>query len=637
MRIIASTLTLLYSASLLTLPLAAQESAIDPNDPFTSGFSDLFNQGDEKDSEKSAADLVFEGRMLMQDERPLDARTKLLLALQKEPKNIEAHLLLGGYYMGDVGHFRLALKYAKRAEQLFIEEQGAPPYQDNETQQLHASILYLTSQVRLNLDDYQGALDLLDRFTSYGYFSSWYPGTRAWVLMKLGRLDEAIQVARMGTLLGSEPGRTLNMLGILLSMKGERETALDVLKKATAYELSLGKNGQPATPLNNSGEVFKEMYADEQAENSWSKATKLPDGCEHVLPSLNLTLLYIDQLNLTAASKTLDSFESCVAQFPLRNGEEHRALVNLARGRIALHRGQVDKAIEFLNASIAGRQWFGKIGTDQEDLDAGARVTLGQALKAQNNRIRLTARDSLLESASALGERTLNGLRRWWIERRAKQILTEELKGLEDLNIRHTDSLIEYPTFGELLAQLPLPLLTRRLALEDTIDNRIGSNPYYVSYRAAGALAQGDTRSTATLISQGLNLCRPQKDELLKLSLLLMRLSLQKEGTADFNQTALKVFAVSRPALMNYGFRLPLAGNGLSSTTASVLYDAGFLIGKADTSPYTISYRQEKEQHILEIKAQGGVIGDILVRGGSLIAVSKKLADIVSVIENAQA
>jgi tetratricopeptide (TPR) repeat protein len=628
---------LFLASSLLSLPVAAQESIVDPNDPFTRSFADLFDEGDQKDAQKSAEDLVFEGRMLLQDDRPLDARTKLLLALQKEPNNIEAHLLLGGYYMGDVGHFRLALKYAKRAEQLFIEEHGTPPYKDSEIQQLHASIIYLISQVRLNLDDYKGALELLDKFSSYGYFSSWYPGTRAWVLMKLGRLDEAIQVARMGTLLGSEPGRTLNMLGILLSMKGERETALDVLKKATSYELSLGKNGQPATPLNNSGEVFKEIFADEQAENSWSKATKLPDGCEHVLPSLNLTLLYIDQLNLTAASKTLDSFESCVAQFPLRNGEEHRALVNLARGRIALHRGQVDKAIEHLNASIAGRQWFGKIGTDQEDLDAGARVSLGQALSAQSNRIRLTARDSLLESSSALAERGLIALRRWWTERRAKQILTEELEGLEDLNIRHTDSLIEYPTFGELLSQLPLPLLTRRLDLEDKVDSRIGSNPYYISYRAAGSLAQGDMQATATLISQALNLCRPQKDELLKLSLLLMRLSLFAEGSLEYNQTALKVFTISRAALRNHGFRLPLVGDGLSTKATSVLYDAGFLIGKAQSSPYTISYRQEQEQHILEIKAQGGVISDVLVRGGSLIAVSKKLADIVSVIENSQA
>src|SRR3712207_9038468 len=49
---------------------------------------------------------------------------------------------------------------------------------------------------------------------------------------------------------------------------------------------------------------------------------------------LNLTLLYIDQLKFDSAAATIDGFQRCIAQYPLRNGEEHSALVSLARGRI---------------------------------------------------------------------------------------------------------------------------------------------------------------------------------------------------------------------------------------------------------------------------------------------------------------
>jgi tetratricopeptide (TPR) repeat protein len=211
------------------------------------------------------------------------------------------------------------------------------------------------AETRLNLDNYQGALDVLNEFGKL-YFGAWYPASRAWVLMKLGKLDEAIRVARLGLLTEAEPGRTLNVLGILLSMTGKRQESLKVFNEAIMHELSMGSSGQPATPLNNSGEVYREIFNEEKAEAMWLKATSMPDGCEHVLPSMNLAIMFIEQLRLTDAKKAIDAFESCITQFPLRNGEEHRALVHLARGRIALHSGDVHSAVQHLEAARERRQ-----------------------------------------------------------------------------------------------------------------------------------------------------------------------------------------------------------------------------------------------------------------------------------------
>ena len=36
--------------------------------------------------------------------------------------------------------------------------------------------------------------------------------------------------------------------------------------------------------------------------------------------------------------------------------------------------------------------------------------------------------------------------------RKARRLLAEDLDKIEDINIRHTDSLLEYPTLGDVLA-----------------------------------------------------------------------------------------------------------------------------------------------------------------------------------------
>jgi tetratricopeptide (TPR) repeat protein len=332
--------------------------------------------GEEGDRDKGAEELIAEAAILLQDERLLDARTKLLRALEKEPKAYRAHMMLSGYYMAHVGHFRLALQYALQALSLFEEKNGRPPYYSYISRAEHSQLLYLLSQARLNLDDYEGSLKVLDQYVSYDYKDEWYSGTRAWVLMKLNRLPEAVSEARKGLREGAEPGRTLNMLGILLSMTGDRSGSLEVFREAIRYEMSMGRFGSPATPLNNSGEVYKEVFEEPKAIQSWMKATSLPDGCDHVLPALNLALMLIDQLDLNSASRAMYNFESCVAQFPLRNGEEHKALVHLARGRIDYWNGDIDNALNHFNDASERRQWFGKIGTNENDLDVGIELSV---------------------------------------------------------------------------------------------------------------------------------------------------------------------------------------------------------------------------------------------------------------------
>jgi tetratricopeptide (TPR) repeat protein len=531
--------------------------------------------------------------------------------------------------MVHVGHFRLALKYIKRAQELFTEQNGKPPYKDSLAQQEHAQILYLLSQVKVDLDNYQGALDILDEFYGYGYYGAWYSGSRAWVLMKLGKIDDAIKIARLGILAGAEPGRTLNMLGILLSMKSERDAALSVFKDAVRYEMSLGTQGQPATPLNNSGEVYKEMFSEDNAESAWLRATSLPDGCEHILPTLNLTLLYIDKLNYAGAKKALDNFNSCIAQYPLRNGEEHRALEHLARGRIDLHTGHVDAAVAHFEAALEDRQWFGKIGTSEEDLRAAAMISLAQALTIQNNHLATRQFSSWGDWLESFKTASSNEVRSWWNMRRASQIMTHDLASLEDLYIRNTDSLIEYPTFGEMLSLLPRSTLERKIDLIRKEDNRKEADIFYKAYIAENMVTGYRRQEGLKLLDEVIAACRDRMDDLLKVHALILKLKNTPPGTAEYEANINRVFSLARAEIRNYGLKLPVNYSIDNSSARTQIADSAFLLDNSKDLQYSVNYEFTDGEYKLTFVSSNNAIGNVTVKGKDLEEVVNDLTEAV--------
>lgn len=564
---------------------------LDPFDPF-----DLGSENEEQiDEEKSAEELIVESIKLLSDQRPLDARSLLLKALKKDPKSVKAHFLLGNYYLDYVGHFRLAKRYVERAFTLFYEQNGSPPYLDLQADFIHQQLYNTYSQTKLNLDDYEGALKVLDEFVAKGYMANWYPASRAWILFKMGRIDEAIQVARAGILTGADPRRTLNMLGILLSANGQQKESISVFQHAIQLEEAFGGDAQTATPLNNMGEVYEEMFKDKEAERAYLRATGLPDGCEHVLPSLNLSILYMEQLNWTAASKALDNFESCIAQFPLRNGEEHRAFIHLARGRIDLHTGRIDEAINHLSAALEKRQWYGKIGTDIKDLQVGAQISLAFALMAKN-KIESSTRHSVFSWSVS----TYDSFKRWiwakWILREAKRTLIEDLNHFEDLHIRHTDAMIEYPTLGVLTRTFPYRVLKERIDSEvETKDSRPESRAFYDLYLAEQASETGDEESMFALTDSVLKSARPIYDELLISRANAIRAEALDESEAQYQAIAINLFRRLPAMLRNHGLKLPVRLTPDESWTNSLISSTPFTLCIMSNCPFTLSFSKSEK------------------------------------------
>ena len=618
-------------ALLSTFP--ARADVKDPLDPFDS-MNQSQEPNTENDDDKSASELLIDATQLFSEGRPLDARTKLLKALAKDPKKYQVHMMLSGYYIEHVGHFRLALRYAKQAEALLLEQNkgSGPPFHDYITESEHKQILYLLIQARLNLDNYQGALDTLDEFSQkYHYMDDWYPDTRAWVLMKLGRVEEAIKLTRAAVWDGIDGGRSLNMLGILLSMHDERQQSIGVFKKAIEYELSLGREGEPATPLNNLGEVYKETFQDSNAESSWLKATSLPDGCEHVLPSLNLALIYIEQLNFRGAKQAMDNFEACVAQYPLRNGEEHRAFVKFARGRIDLHTGFADSAIKRLQEAIEQQQWFGKIGTEPEELQASAFISLSQALTAKRNQMKFYHFKSIGEHLSWLEEDAVDAVRAWWLMRRARQITAEDLKDLDDIEIRHTDSMMEYPTMGEAMVGFPEALLRKRIQEQSDIDStdRKGALPYYKEYLAESLLANGSRDEAFNLLKEVVQTARPQFDAGLVEQAKTRLLSYYQPDSKAYQQLAEDIYTANRAQLRNYGFRLPVnfVTDNPNSPIIDRMGDSAFYPDNDGTHEFTVRDTFADGQHSLSFESKNNRIGLIKVSGNDLDEVVNRFTD----------
>lgn len=563
-------LSLLFSTLTIASSLNAQ---IDPFDVFKQEPQEL-NQ-DDQDQNKSATELIYEAYSLQREGRLLDARSKLLKAVKKDPNELKAHMALADYYMQNVGHFRLALKYIKRAEELFYKDYGKPPYSYYYSKIMHGEILGLLSSARLSLDDYNGALAALEEYEGYDYASYWVPASKAWILLKLNRVQDAIKVATEGIQKYPESfGAISNVLGILYSMNGQTKEALEILKLAIENEFTQGSQGNPATPLNNIGEIYNEIFQESKAENSWRRSVSLPDGCEHVLPSLNIGLLAIAQLRFAEAEQVLKDFEGCVAQYPLRNGEEHKALIQLARARIALHLGNAQKAIDELSTAASRQQWFGKIGTTIPDFKAAVYTSYALALRTRNAQYNYEKPATYLGYFEQKYQSLSNSIKANWYERKSRQLLVENLNFFEDLYVRRTDSFLEYPTLGHFLKTFRNKAISQKLIAEMEKDPRAQAKTYYNVYRAQ---IIGNTLSRQQALLELLKNLRAKEDALIIIQVEQELLWTYSQDSEEYRQLASRLFTKLAPALYNTGLPLPINTFNFDLNSQNILKRHGFL------------------------------------------------------------
>ncbi len=468
-------------------------------------------------SEKLSTEvLIRQALLLFNKGKGIDARAKLEKALEQSPNDYRPFLYLGQYYLSEVAHFKLAYRYIAQAKFLFEKLHPNPSeiVRDYELLNQHALLLYLLSEAQLNLDRYEDSLKTLNQYGTLNQ-PDWYPGQKAWVLMKLKRIEEAIVVAKNGLLEGADPKRTWNILGILLSISGEREMSINAFQKAVQYEFRLGLQPQVATPLNNAGEVYRELFRDAYAESAWKEALSYPDGCEHILPSVNLSILYTDQLRLFQAEQSLRDFEACYAQKPERKDSEHRTILALARGKLKLLSNNLDESEKLLNIASDDQQWFGKIGTNENDVKFASWITQALLYRVKATKLAQSATDSYKTSLSNYIESKSLTLKAIWLERKARIFALEELDNFEDLSIRHTDTMISYPLLGRVIGGFGSDAIQKRFSKILATDNRESVKYYYDLYTAEALLQENSHTEANSLFTSVLSKA-PEHERLVK-------------------------------------------------------------------------------------------------------------------------
>ena len=158
------------------------------------------------------------------------------------------------------------------------------------------------------------------------------------------------------------------------------------------------------------------------------------------------------------------------------------------RGRIAFYRGDTAKAIEHFNAAEQRQQWFGKIGTDVEDLQAGLYQNYAAAVAAESYKRRNRAAQSWREKLQLTLTQLPARLQSWWYLRKAKLVLTEDLDDFSDAFLRSTDSLLDYPNLGVIFASLPGQLARKHAQQLITSDKRQSAILYYRAFTAESIL-----------------------------------------------------------------------------------------------------------------------------------------------------
>ncbi len=603
---------------LLLLPIFA--SAQNGNNEFWDPFDLNPTTDNRDDQEKSVETLIREASVLIYDQ-PLTARSKLTVALKKDPRSILALNMLGNYYMTNVGHYRLALKYFKKAEKILFEDFGKPPYVDYRQQLLHSEILRQLGAVRQNLDLYQQALDNLNEYESYGYSDPYLQSSRAWIYFKLKQPEKGIEEAKNGIRAGSAIGNNLNILGILYSVIGEKEKGIQTLLKAYDFEKSLGSYGRSATPLNNMGEVYRELFKEDQAANSWESAVRLPDGCEHILPSLNLAVIHIEGLRLKLAEIALKNFQSCFAQYPLKNNEEHQSLLELILARIRYYQGDPASAITHLQNAIEHQQWFGSIGTDIADLQSAIYSDYSKSLLAYNNQLRTTPQETFLDKLATWKKIFTNSIQASWYNRKAKLLLLSVLNKFEDLDVRHTDSLLDYPSLGFYFQNLPKSTARRVITAQEKLDTRPNAKFYYQTYLAFNLAQTGSKEEARQILQQVINEPKIEFDQALKAQALAQLIPISPES----NQPALieKLFKTQPAGILNNNLKFPVNSEGLPTELIKLLEQTNFDLASGKTTQFKLTYTSDSEAEYLTLRGPNNYL--TTVQGKDNLSLIKNL------------
>ena len=156
---------------------------------------------------------------LLEKHKYIKARESAEAILRQDNDSLIARFALGRVFHEEEANLPRALYHVTMAEKQLVERYGPKP-QDEVAKRWHRRILLALEQIFGEMDRRDAQLETIDRYDAL--YKPSQDHRRIWPLMKLGRFDEAIAIAKKLTLSSQVPTRIAGYNG-LLSVEFERE------------------------------------------------------------------------------------------------------------------------------------------------------------------------------------------------------------------------------------------------------------------------------------------------------------------------------------------------------------------------------------------------------------------------------
>ena len=213
----------------------------------------------------------IEAFQLAQSNAYIEAREKAQKILKANPKSFVAHYVLGIVQEDAEANFPRALFEMQTALRLFEARYGATP-DPTLPWRWHARLLISIGRVHNDLDQYSQYLAYIARYNSI--YRPEIVGERAWPLMKMGRYDEAREVAGRALAMASpwQESIALTALCAIEFEAGRDGASYDVCKRA--LDASRERGDDITIELTNFAEASRSLFKLDEAEEVALEATK---------------------------------------------------------------------------------------------------------------------------------------------------------------------------------------------------------------------------------------------------------------------------------------------------------------------------------------------------------------------------
>jgi tetratricopeptide (TPR) repeat protein len=447
---------------------------------------------------------------------PIRARELAQQLLAADPDSIPGHVVLGSVLYeveGDLARARHELLLGKAS---FERKYGRTA--DNGDEQLwHALALATLDQI---------AADMGSEKESLGYQREWeqaYPAQKrrypAWMLMRLGRLDEAREVAEQTLANATDVSERNQARTTLCAVEAERldregsyRACLDAAQASTA------EGGHDAVVWWNAAEAASMALRLDEIEGLLLKATEYGVQ-DYMNPWADLVRLYTSQGRLAEASACL---KQMVAWREAQAGyarAQSWAWSDLAAATFLLAAGRPGDAEHIVERALAAPDRHGASNEDPEQRTGAAAILEAAVLRARAEEAREAASWEVWWRALPRWlEAQWLDLRAWLAQRRAVDALSNERLLINTVRPYMADQLTLYLTEWlqpDVVRVLGPGLASAALARARAAETHPQANGWFAAFETEIAAARGDEAATGAWARRSL-IELPQSEVLLR-------------------------------------------------------------------------------------------------------------------------